>query len=97
MPNIKIQTLHPDPGKQGTNIDRDKYDQIKSAMLTVIKARGEMEFRELSKAVELALKTPFDGSIPWYVITVKLDLEARGMIERIPGARPQRLRLISPS
>jgi hypothetical protein len=33
------------------------------------------------------------GSVSWYTITVKLDLEARGLIERIPGVKPQRLRL----
>ena len=35
----------------------------------------------------------FDGSISWYVTTIKLDLEARGIIERIPKKRPQTLKL----
>ena len=34
-----------------------------------------------------------EGSISWYVTTVKLDLEARGLIERVPRSRPQRLRM----
>jgi len=34
------------------------------------------------------------GSISSYTTTDKLDLEARGLIERIPGSRPQVLRLV---
>jgi hypothetical protein len=34
------------------------------------------------------------GSLVWYVTTVKLHLEAIGEIERVPGAKPQRIRLI---
>ncbi len=90
----KKLTLHPDPGKQGTNIDREKYDLIKDAIMKVVGDSGEIQFKNLSTAVEEALAAPFDGSIPWYVTTIKLDLEARGIIERIPGARPQRIRLI---
>jgi hypothetical protein len=32
------------------------------------------------------------GSVTWYTVTVKLDLEARGEIERVPRSRPQRVR-----
>jgi len=32
------------------------------------------------------------GSTGWYTTTVKLDLEAKGEIERVPGSTPQRLR-----
>jgi len=34
----------------------------------------------------------FRGSIGWYTPKVKLDLEARGPIERIPDKKPQHLR-----
>jgi hypothetical protein len=89
----RILTLHPD-GKQGVNISRAKYDQIRKAILDAIAAAGELPFKELPKAVEMNLDAPFDGSLSWYVTTVKLDLEARDLIERIPGSRPQRLRLV---
>ena len=35
----------------------------------------------------------WEGSVGWYATAVKLDLEARGELERVPGAKPQRVRL----
>jgi hypothetical protein len=35
----------------------------------------------------------FNGSVMWYVTTVKLDLEARGEIKRVPNSRPQLVKL----
>ncbi|MEJ2537156.1 MAG: hypothetical protein P8048_08925, partial [Calditrichia bacterium] len=32
------------------------------------------------------------GSIPWYTTTVKLDMEVKKEIARIPGSNPQRLK-----
>ena len=78
MNSKKILALHPDPDKQGTTIDQDKYSQIKNAILQVVQVHGEIHFKELSDAVAQVMETPFKGSIPWYVTTVKLDLEARG-------------------
>jgi hypothetical protein len=47
----------------------------------------------LVSLVEYSLRNRFEGSIPWYVTTVKLDMEARGEIERIPERGEQKLRL----
>jgi hypothetical protein len=88
----KIKTLHPE-GKQGVNISRAKYDTIRTAVLNVVDEQGEMRFKDLPTAVEAELEEPFDDSLTWYVTTIKLDLEARGLIERVPGSSPQRLRL----
>ena len=87
-------TRHPDPGKSGVNISRQKYDAIRVAILDAIRARGEITFTELTQDVRIRLEGTFEGSISWYVTTVKLDLEARGLIERVPKSRPQRLRLV---
>ena len=88
----KIMTLHPQ-GKIGVNIDKAKYDQIKDAIVAALEKHGVLTFTELANAVEEELAGTFDGSIMWYVTTVKLDLEARGTVERIPKSSPQRLRL----
>ena len=88
----RILTLHP-AGKQGVNIDRDKYELIRQAILASLAQRGEIPFGELTEAVAANLAHPFDGSIGWYTVTVKLDLEARGVIQRVPDRSPQVIRL----
>lgn len=90
----RILTLHPD-GKQGVNISKQKYDTIRQAILSTIDDKQEILFQELPAEVERWLDGDFDGSISWYVTTIKLDLEARRLIQRVPKSSPQRLRLAS--
>jgi hypothetical protein len=52
-----------------------------------------MTFMKLSRAVETEVNGKFEGSVTWYVTTVKLDLEARGEVKRVPNSRPQLVRL----
>lgn len=94
MPVEKIVTLHPEEGKSGINISKQKYDVIRSAILKALEEEDEPTFSELGDAVGKQLEGKFEGSIGWYYTTVKLDLEARGVIERVPGSRPQRIRLV---
>ena len=89
----RILALHPQKGKQGTNIDRYKYDTIKHAILADTREQGVIAFKDLAAAVRARIGPGFAGSVSWYVTTVKLDLEARGLIERIAGKKPQHLRL----
>lgn len=89
----KITTLHPQ-GKQGVNINAEKYTRIKEAILQILETGGEIPFIDLAPAVGKRLAR-FDGSIGWYTTTVKLDLEARGVIERISGSSPQRIRMVA--
>ena len=92
MAEEKILTLHPQ-GKAGVNISKEKYQQIRNMILRSLEGREALTFRGLMEEVGQTLEGKFEGSISWYVTTVKLDLEARGVIERLPGASPQRLRL----
>ena len=92
----RISTLRPN-GKPGAQLDADKYEAMKSAILRVVPAdeRG-IEFERLPEAVRAGLDDRLYGpggpSIPWYCVAVNLDLEARGLIEEVPGTRPARLR-----
>lgn len=92
--NEKIMTLHPDASKQGVNIDRAKYDTVRDAIVSLLEQRGEMTYTDLADAVGEVLTGNFEGSIQWYTVTVKLDLEARGVIERVPRTTPHRVRLV---
>ena len=88
----RVLTKHPQ-GKIGVNIERAKYEQIKSAITKALARDGDLSYTALNRAVEKQLKGKFDGKIPWYVETVKLDLEARGVVTRVPKTSPQLLRL----
>lgn len=87
-----IRTLHPEK-KQGVNISREKYEIIRKAILSTLRARKEMTFMNLSRAVEKEVNGNFEGSVTWYVTTVKLDMEARGEVKRVPNSRPQLVKL----
>ena len=91
----RVQTRQPDPTKSMPSIDRWKYEAIREAILEAVPDSGEgLPFKELSGRVR-ELLTPESlenlGSISWYTTTVKLALEARRELQRVPGSRPQRL------
>lgn len=92
MPEERILTLHP-KGKKGVNILRSKYEFIKDFIVQTIQEKGRISFEELSDLAVQKLSDSFDGKVLWYVVTVKLDLEARGLIERIPKTSPHELRM----
>lgn len=91
MKEERIMTLHPQ-GKKGVNILKEKYEQVKHILISFLEEKGEMEYKQLNDLAIKKLTGSFDGKIPWYVVTVKLDLEARGIIERVPGTSPHRVR-----
>jgi len=89
----KFMTLNPDKNKSGVNIDKSKYEIIKQAIKQVFKERKEVSYSTLINIIKARLANSFKGSIRWYVEVVKLDMEARKMIERIPNTKPQMYRL----
>ena len=93
MEEEKSLTLHPEEDKQGVNISRAKYDMIRQAILNAVRSQGTISYKGLVSLIDYNLRNRFEGSISWYVTTVKLDLEARGEIERIPDSKEQKLRL----
>lgn len=88
----KILTRHP-LGKRGRNIDRNKYDTLKEAIISAL-WKDELTHTELFGRLNKSLKGKFSGNISWYGETVKLDLEARNLIERT-SSKPQKYRLKS--
>ena len=94
MTEEKALCQTPTPGKKPTSISKWKYDLVRSAILASIPESG-IEFKRLARLVENQL-TPEEldllGSVSWYTTTVKLDMEVKVEIERVPGSNPQLLR-----
>jgi SOS response regulatory protein OraA/RecX len=90
MAEQKILTKHP-LGKSGKNISKHKYQSLKDAILSVLKNR-ELTHAELFRQLNKRLQSKFEGNVSWYGETVKLDLEARKIIERT-SSKPQKYRL----
>jgi hypothetical protein len=90
MNEAKILTKHP-LGKSGKNISKQKYETLKKTILSALKNK-ELTHTKLSNQLNKSLKGKFSGNISWYGETVKLDLEARKMIERT-SSKPQKYRL----
>lgn len=91
MAEEKIRTKHP-LGKSGKNISKKNYDVIKKSMLLLLKDK-ELTHTELFYQLNIKLKNNFSGNISWYGETVKLDLEARKIIERT-SSKPQKYKLV---
>lgn len=78
----KIQLQHP-LGKKAVRIDTDKYTVMHEAILTAL--NKPLTHTELTNAVNDLLKKKkisFDGSVEWYLESVKLDMEAKKELER---------------
>lgn len=84
--------LNNDGSSSGGRVNAAKYDQIHTAIVDAIPDGSDgLAYKDLVTAIREALPD-FEGSVSWYVTTVKLDMEGRGEIERIAGVSPQRLR-----
>jgi hypothetical protein len=88
MDKEKIFTKHPDKNKSGKRIEKHKYDMVKKAMLNILRNK-ELTHAELFDNLADKLSHKFDGNISWYGETVKLDLEARKIIERTKTKPPK--------
>lgn len=91
MKNDKIQTLHPLPGKTNKSIALDKYNFIKEHLLKAL-GKKQLTHTELMEALYIRVKDKFEGGVQWYGETVKLDLEARKIIERT-ATKPEKYKL----
>lgn len=87
----RIRTLHP-YGK-GVNIPLSRYQIMRDTMLGIFTNSPEISYRELGQIVNAQLTGKLDGSIPWLMETVMLDLIARGIIAKL-SKTPVRLKLV---
>ena len=89
-----IVTKHPGKGRVGKEISKEKYDIIRAAITETLTLRGPLSEKALITEVEVRLqKTPFPGSVAWYVHTVRLDLEARKVIRKLREGDKERFEI----
>jgi len=91
----RVVCATPKPGKASTSMLRWKYEALRRAIRHVIVSAGSRgatleELVEESPDHLTAGELADLGSISWHVTTVKLDLEAKGEIQRVTGAVPVR-------
>ncbi|MBI3165601.1 MAG: hypothetical protein IPG44_08590 [Anaerolineales bacterium] len=103
MSSIKaLNVNHPEIHE---NLNETKYNIIRDAVLSAFSKKtdkGGISFLDMEEAVRgylIKKKISMDlfpkpGSIRWYTKAVQLDLEARSILERVPGQVPLRFRLI---
>ena len=81
MQKAKFQTKHPEQGKINKPVSVEEYGLFKRAILQTLKKEA-LTHTELEARVNELLSKSFKGNVHWHVMVVKLDLEARNIIQR---------------
>ncbi|HEX2627607.1 MAG TPA: hypothetical protein VHM26_01300 [Chitinophagaceae bacterium] len=79
----KTTVTHPRTGTE-RKFDKTIYDPVKAAILQSLKGSKGKTFTELTDDVVAIIRKKMPGfkkSIPWYTISIRLDLETRGIVE----------------
>ncbi len=83
MVEEKVHLQHPE-GKHAPAISRKIYDLFEGAVIDTLKKKSPLPFAAIAEGAKnyIAKRDPqFDGSPEWYTVSVKLHLEATGVIE----------------
>ena len=96
-PTNKALITHPETGRE-KKIDAAIYEPFKTAILQSLKGSKGKTFTELAEDVIKMIRKKMPGftkSIPWYTISIKLDLETKGFVETFSekGKKMSRLTL----
>lgn len=91
MGDDRITLRNPNTGRDGTRIRVEIYEPVRQAILDALAESPGVAFGELSGEVERRTDPGLweQASVGWYTTSVKLDLEARGLLRR--DGSPQRL------
>ncbi len=79
----KVECLNPNTGGK-IKIDKTIYDLFSKAILQTLKKSQPLTYTQMVEGIKDCFKqekTKFGGSIGWYAVTVKNDMQARGIIE----------------
>lgn len=86
----RIQLIHPE-GKKAPTMERTKYEALKTAFLTCLKAKKVAPFQELLFDVQCDLKTrrvKVEGKLEWNLFWVTLNLEANKELYKDRASSP---------
>jgi hypothetical protein len=92
----KIQLEHP-TGKHAVRMEITKYELLYSAIKRCLED-GALTHKQLFTSVMSDFEKnsiKFAGSVEWYMEGVKLDMEAKNILERIKEGRSLKFRLKS--
>ena len=91
-----MTTEHPN-GEPTYTIPEASYQLVRNTIIDMLRGQTSVPLQAIIDEVEAQSADELDKSARWYVTTVKMDLEARGVIKRVDGVSPQELRLIDKS
>ena len=90
----RVACRTPAEGRDGvTNIPAWKFEAVRRAILDEL-AEGDIVNKDLRDRVGARLSAEDLanlGKLGWHVVTVKLEMEVRGEIARLPGSGPIKL------
>lgn len=78
----KVKCLNPNTGSR-MNIDADTYELFSKAIYHTLTGSKGLTFTQLVEGIEDCFQkqqTKFNGSVGWYAVTVKNDMQAKGLI-----------------
>ena len=79
----KVECINPNTGSR-MHIDAATYALFSKAIYHTLLAEKALTYTELVAGIKDCFqqqKTTFDGSVEWYAVTVKNDLQSKGIIE----------------
>ena len=77
-----VECLNPNTGGR-MNIDKEIYDLFSKAIYHTLKKGKALSYSEIVEGIKDCFreqKIKFPKSVEWYAVTVKNDMEARGVI-----------------
>ncbi|MDQ6608441.1 MAG: hypothetical protein M3Y85_01310 [Bacteroidota bacterium] len=80
---LKVECLNGDTGRK-INIEKITYDLFSKAIYDTLKKQEGLTYKQLVESIFDCFKKQhlsFGGSVGWYAVTVKKDMEARGIID----------------
>jgi hypothetical protein len=77
---VNVQTVRPG-GKKGIVLAKQIYDEFRQFIVQVLETEEDVTTNKLIDLARETFTEGLDGDMGWYILQVKLDMEARGWIK----------------